>query len=189
MPVNLYSDYIIDIGKTQGRLLIMDNSRKIGPRATTEKDVAIGHNIRTCRILSGIQSPYIADKLDIKTAQYYKLESGKNHTTLSRALEMANVFNVSVDEFVNNEHEFSKEDLKVIKPLMINFLKIENMQYRNDVWDLIMKFINENSDEKYNFDTSDINNTRLLATAFLNIESDSSRTQIMNFIYAVIKIK
>lgn len=174
--------------KTQGGNL-MDDLKKSSPRAMTEMDVAIGHNIKTCRILSGVQSPDIAKQLDIKAAQYYKLESGKNHTTLSRASEMADIFNVSVNDFVIDEQEFSQDDLKAIKPLIINFLKIENMQHRNDVWDLIIKFINENSKEKHKFDTSNINNTKLLAAAYISIKSVSYRTQIMNFIYAVIKIK
>ncbi len=167
----------------------MTNPTKPGPRAITKQDQVIGHNIKTCRILSGIQGPAIAKQLDIRTAQYYKLETGENHTTLSRASRIADTFNVSVDDLINEEKEFSKKDLKLIKPLIINFLKIDNMQHRCDVWGLIIEYLDEDVQEKFKFDSSNIDNTKLLSSAFVQIKSSAHQIRIMTFIYDIIKIK
>lgn len=159
----------------------MDNQNKASPRAATEQDAIIGHNIRICRILSGVRTDQVVEQLDIKAPQYYKLESGKTRTTLARASKLADIFDMSVNDFVKNEQEFSLEELSIIKPLIINFLKLEDMQHRRDVWKLITEL--SNNSPKHVSAACDINSTKLLAKAYLSVESGSCRARIMNFIY------
>lgn len=166
----------------------MNTSKTNGSRSITKRDRIIGHNIKTYRILQGMQSPYLAEELDIKPAQYYKLESGKNHISLPRAYQMARIFGISIDRLVDEEHKFSKNDLKIIKPLIICFLRIENVQHRKNAWSLIHNFLDIDLVE-YTFAAKDVNDTELLATSFLSLRSKSQQTQVMNFIYAIIKIK
>lgn len=74
----------------------------------------VGENIKKTRVGLGLSQAETARKLDISTPAFCKIETGQTDLNISRLLQIAKVFNVSVVELISNSHHESNHSDELI---------------------------------------------------------------------------
>ena len=65
----------------------------------------MGIKIKKLRLLRGFKQDYMALQIGISQTGFSKIETGETNITLERALTIADVFNMTLSEFLDWEEE------------------------------------------------------------------------------------
>lgn len=65
------------------------------------KKLAVGHKIRSIRIIKDVSQDYVAEKLGISQPAYSKIESNETKLPYNKVEEIASILGVDVDEMLN----------------------------------------------------------------------------------------
>jgi len=78
---------------------------------------SIGENIKQSRVALGLSQADAAKKLSISTPAFCKIETGQTDLNVSRLLQIAKTFKVSVIQLLSGDsyNEGSSEELSVLK--------------------------------------------------------------------------
>ena len=78
---------------------------------------SIGENIKQSRVALGLSQAEAAKKLNISTPAFCKIETGQTDLNVSRLLQIAKAFKVSVIQLLSgdSDNEGSSEELSVLK--------------------------------------------------------------------------
>ena len=68
---------------------------------TSDIDVKIGQNLKFLRLMHNYSQAELASELDISFQQLQKYEKGKNRVSVSRLLQISEIFNISMLEFLS----------------------------------------------------------------------------------------
>ncbi|MCT4552704.1 MAG: helix-turn-helix domain-containing protein [Alphaproteobacteria bacterium] len=66
----------------------------------SEFDISVGRRIRFYRNALSLSQKDLAGRLGISYQQYQKYESGRNKVSISRLIEICEVYNISPDKFL-----------------------------------------------------------------------------------------
>ncbi len=64
-------------------------------------ELFVGHNIKHIRLLKNLSQEYVAEKLDISTATFSKIEHNKHAVSDTQLQSLSKIFNVSVELLTN----------------------------------------------------------------------------------------
>ncbi|MCZ4222320.1 helix-turn-helix domain-containing protein [Pedobacter rhodius] len=78
---------------------------------------SIGANIKQSRVALGLSQADAAKKLSISTPAFCKIETGQTDLNVSRLLQIAKTFKVSVNQLLSGDsgREDSLEELSILK--------------------------------------------------------------------------
>lgn len=65
------------------------------------RNLAVGHKIRTARLINEISQDYVADRLGISQPAYSKIESNETKIDFEKVEEIASILGVDVNEMLN----------------------------------------------------------------------------------------
>ncbi|RZK17798.1 MAG: XRE family transcriptional regulator [Pedobacter sp.] len=82
---------------------------------------SVGNNIKKCRVALGLSQADVAKLLKISTPAFCKIETGQTDLNISRLLQIAKEFEVSMIQLITGEKESSNssEDLINLKEQLL----------------------------------------------------------------------
>ncbi|GGI28497.1 helix-turn-helix domain-containing protein [Pedobacter mendelii] len=82
---------------------------------------SIGENIKQSRIELGLSQAEAARMINISTPAFCKIETGQTDLNISRLLQIAKTFKVSVHQIISGDGEFqnSTDEISILKKEMV----------------------------------------------------------------------
>jgi transcriptional regulator with XRE-family HTH domain len=82
------------------RVVFVGKGLKMVNFTESEFDISVGRRIRFYRNALSLSQKDLAGRLGISYQQYQKYESGRNKVSISRLIEICEVYNISPDKFL-----------------------------------------------------------------------------------------
>ena len=123
-------------------------AKKDQNRGVDSSDIEIGRRIRTHRLLSDMSQNELAERLGITFQQIQKYEIGANRITAKRLSQIADVFDLPVDQLVDSKSKSKSTRLEACLEfldtgdavrLVKAFSQIEDRQIRRSIVELTEK--------------------------------------------------
>lgn len=98
--------------------------------------IIIGNNIRRLRKENSYTQEKFAELIEISTNHLYRIENAKSRISLQLLLKAAKIFDVDINELINEEYETRKEILEELEEILTKCSDIEKEVIRQTVFNL-----------------------------------------------------
>ncbi len=100
-------------------------------KRTTDIDVKVGKNMCAFRTRAGFTRNQLADQVGVTHQQLQKYEKGINRITLTRALDIARVLGISLEELCGDAgKDLSQSRLDIVHMRAFNLIKDEDVRHK-----------------------------------------------------------